>query len=117
MDKVKVGFIGAGGNAGGHMEQVNGIEGAQIVATCDVMKERADERAVEYGAKAYTDHRAMLEQVEMANIEAFLIQSGSYIDASKAEMIAEFGSVEDFIRGGLGLSQQEVEHLRDELLV
>ena len=56
------------------------------------------------------------EQVDMANMEAFLIQQGTYIDASKGEMIDEFGTVNDYITEGLGLSDQNVEHLRNELL-
>ena len=30
MKEVKIGFIGAGGNASGHMNQLAGIEGARI---------------------------------------------------------------------------------------
>ena len=36
MKEVKIGFIGCGGNANGHMNQLSGIEGANIVAVCDV---------------------------------------------------------------------------------
>jgi protein-tyrosine phosphatase len=56
------------------------------------------------------------EQVDMANMEAFLIQEGAYIDASLEEMTREHGSVEGYLREGLGLSQQEIGSLRDELL-
>jgi protein-tyrosine phosphatase len=56
------------------------------------------------------------EQVDMSNMEAFLIQGGSYIDASYDEMVKAYGSVENFIRDGLGLGDQEVDRLGDELL-
>lgn len=56
------------------------------------------------------------EQVDMNNMEAFLIQDGAYIDASKAEMIDEFGSVNSYITDGLGLSDREIQKLRNELL-
>ena len=56
------------------------------------------------------------EQVDMSNMEAFLIQGGSYIDASYDEMVIAYGSVDAFIRDGLGLSDQEINRLRDELL-
>jgi protein-tyrosine phosphatase len=56
------------------------------------------------------------EQVDMSNMEAFLIQHGSYIDASRDEMIRENGSIESYIRDGLGFSKQEINKLRDELL-
>lgn len=56
------------------------------------------------------------EQVDMSNMEAFLVQGASYIDASFDEMVKEYGSVDNFIRDGLGLSDQEINRLRDELL-
>jgi protein-tyrosine phosphatase len=56
------------------------------------------------------------EQVDMTNMEAFLIQAGSYIDASKEEMIDEFGSVDGFITEGLKLGDHEIKQLRAELL-
>jgi protein-tyrosine phosphatase len=56
------------------------------------------------------------DQVDMSNMEAFLIQDGSYIDASYGEMVEEYGSVEGYVRDGLGLSGHELEWLRDELL-
>ena len=65
LDVVKVGFIGAGGNASGHMNRVSQIEGTQIVAICDLNESRAAEAAGRYGAKAYTDYRRMIDEVEM----------------------------------------------------
>ena len=56
------------------------------------------------------------EQVDISNMEAFLIQQGAYIDASYDEMVKAYGSVDTFIRDGLGLSDQEINQLRDELL-
>ena len=56
------------------------------------------------------------EQVDMTNMEAFLIQQGSYIDASKEEMIKEYGLVEAYIRNGMCLSDREIQKLCDELL-
>ena len=56
------------------------------------------------------------EQVDMTNMEAFLIQGGSYIDGSRLEMIDECGSVDNYISQGLGLSDEEIQGLRDELL-
>lgn len=67
--------------------------------------------------KMAADKRGLpLEQVDMTNIEAFLIQDGSYIDASFDEVVEEYGSVEGYIQIGLGFSQDEIWHLRDELL-
>ena len=47
------------------------------------------------------------EEVEMSNMEAFLVQDGPYIDASYEEMVDEFGSIDGYIREGLGLTEAE----------
>jgi protein-tyrosine phosphatase len=56
------------------------------------------------------------EQVDMDNMEAFLIQDGGYIDASQDEILKTFGSMNDYLDNGLGFSQQEVKQLQDRLL-
>ena len=56
------------------------------------------------------------EQVDMGNMEAFLIQQRSYIDASYDEMVNTYGSVDTFIRDSLGLDDKQINRLRDELL-
>ena len=56
------------------------------------------------------------EQVDMSNMEGFLIQHGSYIDASYDEMVEEYGAVDSYVRDGLGLSEEEIQRLQDELL-
>ena len=60
-DVVKVGFVGCGGNARGHMRSVAGLENAKIVATCDLVEDLAASAAQEFGAKPYTDHGAMMD--------------------------------------------------------
>ena len=103
MDNVKVGFIGAGDNAGGHMEQVNGIEGTKIVAVCDVVKERAVERAAQYEAKAYTDHRAMLDQVE---VDALYVSVPPFAHTD-AELIAAEKGVHLFVEKPVALTLEK----------
>ncbi len=58
---IKVGFVGAGGRARSHMRVLQGIEDVDILAICDVLGETAERVAGEYGARAYTDHRKMLD--------------------------------------------------------
>jgi len=64
MSDVKAVFVGAGGNAQGHMSRFAEVEGAGIAAICDINETVAAEVADKFGAKAYTDHRAMLDEVE-----------------------------------------------------
>ena len=60
-DVVKVGFIGCGGNAKGHMRSVATLENAKIVATCDVVQPLADSAAESFDCKPYTDMEAMMD--------------------------------------------------------
>jgi protein-tyrosine phosphatase len=55
-------------------------------------------------------------EVDMTNMEAFMIQEGRYIDASRAQMEADYGTIDGYIRDGLGLSDAEIQELRDELV-
>ncbi|MFP4249226.1 MAG: Gfo/Idh/MocA family protein [Armatimonadota bacterium] len=65
MSEVKIGFIGAGGNAQGHMTQLSEVEEANIVAICDISEETAQAAVDTFGGSAYTDYHEMLEDAEM----------------------------------------------------
>ena len=62
---VRIGCIGCGGNARGHMRTLTEMEGARVVATCDIQEPLAQEAAELCGADAYTDHRAMLGRSDL----------------------------------------------------
>ena len=65
MDKVRIGIIGCGGIANNkHMPSLKKVEQAEMVAFCDIIEERAQKAAKEYGvpgAKVYTDYRELLQ--------------------------------------------------------
>ena len=67
MDKkrLKVGIIGCGGIANGkHMPSIKAVDRADMVAFCDLIPERAEKAAKEYGtpdAKVYTDYQELLK--------------------------------------------------------
>ena len=65
MKEIKIGFIGCGGNANGHMNQLAGIKGASVVAVCDVQAERAQSAAEKHNADPYTAHQALLERDDL----------------------------------------------------
>jgi len=56
------------------------------------------------------------EEVDMSNVEAFYILQGFYIDGSLDQAVESYGSMEAYIRDGLGLTDEEVERLKNELL-
>ena len=60
MDKVRIGIIGCGGIANGkHMPSLKTVPNVRMVAFCDIIPERAEKAAKQYGvegAKVYTDY-------------------------------------------------------------
>jgi len=56
------------------------------------------------------------EEIDMSNVEAFYILEGSYIDGSLEQAIADYGSMDANIREGLGISDDEIELLKSQLL-
>jgi len=65
VNVVKIGCIGCGGNANGHMRRLHGMERADIVAVCDIREELSQRAAEAYEAEAYTDHKKMLERDDL----------------------------------------------------
>ncbi|GAA3405849.1 Gfo/Idh/MocA family protein [Paenibacillus hodogayensis] len=63
---LKIGFIGTGGVAKGHMANLAAMEEAQITAFCDLQQERAETAARDWpGAKAYTSIADMLDDQKL----------------------------------------------------
>ena len=64
-EKLKIGVIGCGGIANSkHLPAIKAVDMAQIMATCDIIEERAVKAAKEYGAegcKVYTDYHDLLK--------------------------------------------------------
>ena len=64
MSTTKVGIIGCGGIANGkHMPSLKTVPGVEMVALCDIVGEKAQKAAKEYGAagaNVYTDYKALL---------------------------------------------------------
>jgi len=71
--KIKVGLIGCGGISKWSRLPAyrDDLENAEVVATCDIIEERAKERAGQLGAKyAFTDYRDViaLSEIDMVDI-------------------------------------------------
>jgi len=56
------------------------------------------------------------EDVDTTNMDAFYILQGAYIDAALEQAVADYGSMEAYVRDGLGITDEEVEQLRSQLL-
>ncbi len=72
--KVKIGIIGCGGIANGkHMPSLSKLKNVEMVAFCDIVPERAEKAAKEYGAKGakvYEDYTELLkdEAIEVIHV-------------------------------------------------
>ncbi len=66
---IKIGIIGCGGIANGkHMPSLKKVKDCEMVAFCDIVPERAEKAAKQYGApgaKVYTDYRELLADSEI----------------------------------------------------
>ena len=61
MTATRVGVVGAGFIAGRHVASLSAIQEVQVVAVADPRRDRAEALAGQAGARAYPDHRSMLE--------------------------------------------------------
>src|SRR5207247_687289 len=62
-NKTRVAFVGSGGIAESHLSGLSKHPDVQLVAFCDVNRERAEEVAARYGAQAFTDAAEMMDAV------------------------------------------------------
>ncbi|MBE5786201.1 MAG: Gfo/Idh/MocA family oxidoreductase [Clostridiales bacterium] len=91
MSRLRIGIIGCGGIAGGkHLPSLKALNRADIVAFCDLIEERAQKAAKEYGtpdAKVYTDYKELLKD-ETIDICYVLTPNRSHADISIDAMYA-----------------------------
>jgi myo-inositol 2-dehydrogenase/D-chiro-inositol 1-dehydrogenase len=67
-DRIRVALIGAGNRGAFLLEHLLELEGAEVVAVCDILPERADAAATAVAkkggaARTFTDYRRMLDEV------------------------------------------------------
>ena len=70
MKTLKVGIIGCGNIFPMHAASVMERDDAELVAVCDVKKDRADEKAEQLDTKSYYDYEEMMdtEQLDVVHI-------------------------------------------------
>ena len=62
---VKVGFVGVGGIANGHLRRLGEMDTVEITALCDIAEDRVQAAVETYGGQAYTDYRVMLDEAAL----------------------------------------------------
>ncbi len=65
MKKLRVAVIGCGRISVMHLVPATVLEEAELVAVCDIKEDRAKAAAEEYGVKAYTDYKEMIDKEEL----------------------------------------------------
>lgn len=77
---LKVGLVGLGGIGNNHANCYAGDELANLVAVCDVIKEKADAAAEKHGVKAYYSVKDMLanEDLDIVDITTSGYENGSW---------------------------------------
>jgi predicted dehydrogenase len=72
MRTIKMGIIGTGGIAQTHVRALQGIEGFEVVAVCDLIPERAEKTAAKLGTvpakNIFTDYHKLLEMKEIETV-------------------------------------------------
>lgn len=97
--ELKVGMIGCGGIAGGkHLPSLAKLDAVKLVSFCDIIEDRAAEKAGAFGvtgATIYTDYRKMLEaekldvvhvctpNISHADITVAALESGCHVMCEK----------------------------------
>jgi len=85
---MKVALIGAGKNGMGHVKRLAAMDDVTVVAIADTAIEPAEASAASVGAKAYGDHRAMLEE---ARPDAVWVSSPNWLHAEHTVDCANAG--------------------------
>ena len=78
MDRIKIGFIGAGRLANRvHYPSLASFNDVEICAICDLDEDRLNETANKYGvSQRFRDYRAMIERVPLDAV--YVIMAVSY---------------------------------------
>lgn len=88
MNKVRIGFIGVGGMAEGHMNALERIEGAEITAVFDINEARARQIAQEHGATAYESRDQLMDS---GQVDALFICTPPFARGDIEEAAAQRG--------------------------
>lgn len=89
MDAIRVALIGCGGISRVHVDALIKLEGVRLVSVCDLIEERARERAAQAGGCAYTLN--WQDYVADPNIDVVHICTPHYLHAPMAIALLKAG--------------------------
>lgn len=82
-EKLGFGVIGCGRIASKHTESINNISGAELIAVCDIVPEKAGEFGGRYQAQPFYDYRELLKRKDI-DIVTIATPSGSHAEIGVA---------------------------------
>jgi protein-tyrosine phosphatase len=89
---------------------------ADYLLSNDFRAEEIEKRLEYFKNLSATKQDIQPEEVDMTNIEAFYILQGFYVDAVKETIEEDYGTIENYLSDGLGLTAAEVIKLKQQLL-
>lgn len=110
-DKVRVGLIGCGGISGAHLPHLSKSEDVELVGFCDIVVERAQKKADQYGGKVYDDAAKMLADVDL---DAAYILIPTYAHGAPERACVAAG-VPFLVEKPLGIDPNDLRKLADEV--
>lgn len=79
VDKIRFGIVGCGVIAPTHARSIAELPGAELVAVCDVVAEKAQALARNYSTRVYTDYQELVRQDDV-DVVCVLTPSGAHAD-------------------------------------
>jgi len=80
--ELKLAIIGCGRVAFHHAEMLKGVERIKLVASCDLIEQKAKEHALKAGSRPYTNYREMLKNEDI-DVVALATPTGAHYDHVK----------------------------------
>lgn len=108
-DNTRVGMIGCGYICARHSENLSQIPQVEIIAYCDIVREKAVQLARDFGGTVYTDFEAMLKH---EHPDAIFVCTPPTLRAEIIEISATYG-IHAFIEKPLALSLKEAQTIVD----
>ncbi len=106
---VQLGFVGTGGIANRHLTCAQKRDDMEVVATCDVIMERAEEAADEYGGTPYDDHEEMFDSEDL---DAIVICTPPFAHGDIEEAACERG-IHFFVEKPVAISMEMAGRVLD----
>lgn len=79
-EKIKIAIIGCGRIAGHHCRAISESKEFELVAVCDLVVEKAEEYAKQFGVLAYENYHQMLKENPQINTVAIITPSGMHYE-------------------------------------